>query len=110
MIVTVTNTSSSLTLNALDTLTGGSGPSGLNAVGGARKYPLPYPFDWTTIAPSGTSAYAMHPRDWRYKRSVAESQSAGEQWQQLVQAGTVTMSFASETGRRDAEELFTTAV
>lgn len=110
MLCTITNLSASLTLNALDTYTAGSGPSGLIATGGARKLPLPYPFDWVVLAPSGTKQTALHPRDWRYKNVPSQSQDAGELWQYLVQNGTVSMTFAAETGRRDAEELFITAV
>jgi hypothetical protein len=106
----VTNTSSTTALNTLDTYSGGSGPSALYAVGGNTVNRLPYPFNWATIAASGSLQMPMHPRDWRYKRTPFSPQEAGEAWQQGVLAGKFTMSFASETGRRDEEELFVTAV
>lgn len=109
MLMTVTNTSSTLSLNALDVLSGGVGVSALSATGGQRLRILPYPFGHAVIAPSGTLQLAIHPRDWR-KQNGAVTLSPAEEWNQLVQSGMCTLSFAAETGRRDVEELFTTAV
>lgn len=105
MIITVTNTSG-VTLNDLDALTGGSGPSALNAVGGARKFPLPYPFGHIgALAAAGTKILAVKPRDFR-KRNAAETLEPGEEWNQLVQAGRVTFAVAAESTNRDIEEKY----
>jgi hypothetical protein len=64
-----------------------------------------------SLAAAATKQLPMHPRDWRHRDVFVGSPfEAGEEWQQLVQAGTVTMAFAAQTARRDAEELFVTAV
>lgn len=113
MLVTVTNASGAA-INGLDSFTtdsGQGGPAVLTATGGARKRPLPYPFGHIgSLAASGTKQLPMHPRDWRHKPVPYESFDAGEQWQQLVQRGIVTLAYASQTRVSDAEELFTTAV
>lgn len=113
MLTTVTNTSGAA-INGLDSFTtdlGQGGPAVLTAVGGARSKPLPYPFGHIgSLANSATKQLPMHPRDWRYKAVPYQPHEAGEEWQQLVQRGIVTLAFAAQTGRRDAEELFTTAV
>lgn len=109
MLVTVTNTSG-VTMNDLDTISGGSGPSALLAVGGAKKLPLPYPFGHIgALANSAGKQLAMHPRDFR-KRREAETFEPGEEWNILVNKGYVTFAIASESTRRDQEELFITAV
>lgn len=110
MLVTVTNTSG-VTLNALASETHGSGPSGVVATGGAKVKPLPYPFGHIgSLAAAGTKQLPMHPSDWRYKSVPWVSHEPAQEWNDLVQKGWVTLAYAAETGRRDAEELFTAAV
>lgn len=113
MLVTVTN-ALAVAINGLDSFTtdiGQGGPATLTAVGGARKRPLPYPFAHIgSLAASGTKQLAMHPEDWRFKPVPYESFDAGAQWRDLVQRGVVTLTIASETGRRDPEELFGAAL
>lgn len=113
MLTTVTNTSG-VTINDLDAFTtdlGQGGPAVLTAKGGARKLGLPYPFGHIgALAASGTKQLPMHPSDWRFKSVPYESFEAGQDWQTLVQRGIVTLAFGSQTGRRDQEELFVTAV
>ena len=105
MLVTITN-ASSLTLNDLDVHDGGSG-----AIGGARKRPLPFPFGHIgALAASGTKQLPMHPSDWRYKGSISMPMEPKDEWNQLVQAGTVTIAVAAEADRRDSEELFIDAI
>lgn len=111
----VTNTVGlpSRTINVLDTYaTLGSGVSVLTATGGQRKDGLPYPFAHIgTLAAAATKQLPMHPRDWRHRDvAVGSPQDAGEEWQVLVNAGTVSLTFAAQTGRRDSEELYVTAV
>lgn len=109
MIVTITNTSG-VTLNDLDSISHGSGPSALLATGGQRKYPLPYPFGHIgALANSGTKVLAMKPRDFA-KRNAAETFDAGEEWNILVQSGKVTFAIAAESPNRDVEEEFVAAV
>lgn len=128
MLATVTNTTNTLdlpsrTINQYDTYTTlGVGPSVTVATGGAKKDGLPHPFGWvgvsqyqasgtnTGLVAGGTKQLPMHPRDWRFKRVPWLPMEAGEEWQQMIQKGTVSLSFASETGRTDSEELFLTAV
>lgn len=112
MLVTVTNTSGG-DINDLQTRVGSiPGPASLLATGGQRNNPLPYPFGHIgTLANTGTKQLAMHPRDWRHSHMQAKDGfEPSLQWQQLVQAGTVTLAYASETNRTDEEELYTNAV
>jgi hypothetical protein len=113
MLTTVTNTSG-VTINGLDSFTtdsGQGGPAVLTATGGARKFPLPYPFAHIgALANSGTKQLPMHPQDWRFKPVPYMPFEPRDEWQTLVQRGIVTLAYASQTGRRDVEELFETAV
>lgn len=109
MLVTITNTSGA-EMNALDSISHGSGPSALLATGGARKNPLPYPFAHIgALAAAGTKQLPMKPRDFG-KRHVAETLDVGEEWNQLIQAGKVTFAIAAEATNTDAEEEFLGAV
>jgi hypothetical protein len=118
VLTTITNTTSTVglpsrTINGLDTyVTLGVGVAQLTATGGARKDILPYPFAHIgALAAAATKQLPMHPRDWRHRDVfVGSPMDAGEEWQALVNAGTVSMTFASQTGRRDSEELFLAAV
>jgi len=81
-----------------------------------RTYPLPYPFDLVgVLTENGGSRDSvqlpMHHRDWRYSRSqMARGMPVSEKWNQLVQAGVVTMAYAAQTTLRDEEDLFEDAV
>jgi hypothetical protein len=110
MLVTVTNTSGG-DLNAPDTYTSGSGPSGIVATGGNVVDPLPYPFGHIgTLADTATKQLPMHNRDWRYKRVPWLPMEPSKEWQVMVQAGKVTLAVATETDNRDEEEIFIDAV
>ncbi len=105
MLTTVTNTSL-VTINTPDVNDGGSG-----ATGGALKFPLPYPFEWIgPLAPAGTKQLPMHVADWRFKRVPWLTFDTSTEWQQLFQAGVVSLAFATETGNLDQEDLFVHAV
>jgi len=109
MLMTIQNTSGR-SINVLETMSGGSGTSALSAVGGNRTDPLPYPFGHIgTLADTATKQLPMRNRDWRYQGS-AYMEEPSKQWQQLVQAGVVTMTVASETGNTDEEEAYINAV
>jgi len=112
MIATVTNTSG-VTLNALDTFStdiGQGGPAVLTASGGARKYPLPYPFGHIgPLAPSGTKALPMHREDFSHKAVPYQPHDPRDEWITLIQRGRVTLAFAAQTAVRDPEELFLAA-
>jgi hypothetical protein len=118
MLTTVTNTTNTVglpsrTINAPDQYTTlGSTITAILATGGTRKDALPYPFAHIgSLAAAATKQLPMHPRDWRHRDvAVGSPQEAGEEWNQLIQAGTVSLAFAAQTGRRDAEELFLAAV
>ena len=105
MLVTVTNLSSSVSLNSLDTLTGGTGPSALLATGGARVRPLPYPFGHVELAASGSKQLGMNVRDWRHKVLPGVPMEPGEEWQQLVQGGVVSVALAVQAGQVDPESV-----
>lgn len=103
MLVTVTNVSGS-TINNL--ITGGFGVSS-DAVGGSKNMPLPYPFGHIgALAASGTKQLPMHPSDWRHKYVPWTPQEPSTLWNQLVQAGIVTLTVAAQSGVRDSEEKF----
>lgn len=106
MLMTVTNTSATLALNVLDTYV--SGPSGstasIVATGGARVRALPHPFSHATIAASGNLQLPVHPEDMRENFYTGPESSPRSKWNQLVNAGMVTLAFADQTGVRDTEE------
>ena len=109
MLMTVTNTSGR-TLNALDEITGGTGPASLLAVGGARKDPLPYPFGHIgALANSGTYVASMMQSDFRYKRVYWLTMEPKDELNRMVHEGQITLAFATQnaaTGNlQDQEEL-----
>lgn len=118
MLVTVTNlTSREINKPAVGedgvSLPGGNHPQDATH----RTDPLPHPFGpfVGTLDASGGAYDAvqkvMHPRDWRYSRSqMARGLPVSEEWNQLVQAGTVSLTVAAQANRRDSEELFMNAV
>jgi len=112
MLVTVTNTAGRA-INAPAVgedgvaLPGGNHPSEATH----RTDPLPYPFDLTgELAIAGTVQKPMHPRDWRYSRSQMRGMPVSEKWNQMVQAGVVTLTVAAQANRRDSEELYVNLV
>lgn len=112
MLVTITNTSG-VTLNDLDSYSLGSGVSGGSAVGGARRYPLPYPFGHIgALAAAGSKQLPMRQRDWTYKAVPWLPMVPAEEWQTMVQAGQVTLAIAVEVilaATRDSEERYVVA-
>jgi len=117
MIVTVTNQlAEQINVPAVGedgvALPGGNHPSEATH----RVYPLPYPADMVGVLTENGGArdavdIAMHHRDWRYSRSqMARGLPVSEEWQQLVQAGVVTLAYAAQTDLRDEEDLFEDAV
>jgi hypothetical protein len=110
MQATVTNTSGH-SINYLDTT---SYPAGVGvgaggaASGGARCYPLPYPFAWIgTLANSGSKQLPMGPSDLYQPDGAVNCLTfqTWQQWQQLVQAGIVTIAFAQETNPAAVDEI-----
>jgi len=82
-----------------------------------RVHPLPYPFGpYVGTLDANGGAYdsiqlPMHHRDWRYSRSqMARGLPVSEEWNQIVQAGVVTMAYAAQANVRDEEDLFEDAV
>lgn len=115
MLATVTNTSG---FNINYPEQGGYGRSP-DAVGGSFAYALPYPFNGYdyqggsslgALAPGNHFTLGMHPEDWYHKDVPWQPQEPRTQWQQLVNAGIVSMSFATQTGVTDLVELFDIAV
>lgn len=109
MLMTVTNTSGG-TINDLAKYESAPsiGPAGVSAEGGQRNKPLPYPFGHIgALANAASKQLPVHPRDFRHRSVMVGSPlDAGEEFQQLVQNGTITVAFAAETGATDVEELF----
>lgn len=110
MLMSVQNNSSTLTLNAIETVIAGSGPSGLVLSGGNRTNPLPYPFNLVTIAPSATKILPAHHRDMEYRKPSFDPQQSSEQWNQMIQAGTVTVTYAAESTNRDTDDIMIDAI
>jgi hypothetical protein len=115
MLMTVANLTAKR-LNVLDEITGGEGPAKITATGGARVRPLPYPFNHIILEVAGDAGnldekqLPVRPRDWNYRQPSGLPHLPSEEWNALVQAGTVSITFAAETGRRDQEELFLAAL
>jgi len=114
MLCTVTNLSSTLTLNDFDTTSNGSvattGVATLVATGGQRKYPLPYPFNDIILAPSGTKQLPMNQQDWRWKPIVGQGFEPVQEWAALISEGLVSMAFAAQTGVVDPEDKSTSTI
>lgn len=100
MLVTVTNTSG-ITLNTLALAEDGV------STGGSRANPLPYPFAQATdLADTLTSVLPMHTADWREGRTqMGRGLPVRDQWNQLVQAGTVTFAAAAQADAQDVEDV-----
>lgn len=117
MLVTVTNTSGrAINVPAV-------GEDGVALGGGVRPGeathrtdPLPFPFSHIgEVAIAGSQQLPMHPSDWRHGEGGQRTQMARglpvrKQWQQLVQAGVVTLTVAAQADRNEQEELFLNAV
>jgi hypothetical protein len=107
MLIQVTNLKS-YAINAPDVYAG--------AVGGNVVNGLPHPFGWIgPMAKNGDSGYqktlAMLPSDLGKREAVnGSAQTAGEKWQQLVQAGVVSLTYTAQTDTTSVEEKFVHAV
>jgi len=111
MIATLTNTSGA-TMNALDTLSiGAAGPAQLTATGGARKSPLPYPFNRNgSVANSGTLVLPVHHADLLHKEVPSLPHTPRTELNGLIQSGQITVAWAAQTPIRDVEEKFLNSV
>lgn len=102
MLVTITN-DSAVTINKLQEYAG--------ATGGVRENGLPYPFGWIgDLAAAASKQLTMHPGD-LYHRDVmnGSAQMAWEKFQQMIQAGTISVAIADQgvaDGVRALDELF----
>jgi len=76
---------------------------------GHRTDPLPYPFDRVgALANAATATLPVHPEDFD-KVHVWETHTPSSEWNQLVQNGTLPISFATESGVQDVfEDLIST--
>lgn len=109
MLMTVTNTSGHV-LNDFDTYYGYSPTPLVNAVGGQRRDPLPYPFDWVILAIGGNKQLPIRPRDFTHKAVPWLPLRPGEEWNQMIQAGKVTYLLGAEAAFGDIDEAFFNAV
>ena len=107
-LVTVENQLASA-INAPDELTGGVGVAALLATGGAKKNPLPYPFQHVELAANGAAGDSLqlpiNPADFRHKAVPWLTHEPREEWNMLIAAGVVTMVFVAQTDAVDVEEL-----
>lgn len=112
MIVTLTNTTGDRSINVP-----ALGEDGVSLPGGNHPEeathltdPLAFPFaDIGELADAATSIRGMRPTDWD-RQNRNEALSPAVKWSMLVQAGTVTLGNAQETGIRDPYEEFLTDV
>jgi hypothetical protein len=94
-------------LNYLDYYLGYPGVPGVTAaVGGNRVNPVPYPFDWYVFPANGTTGYnptfPSHLGDLIWQKTPTFSpHKPYEAWNQLIQAGTVSVTVTTETGTRE---------
>jgi hypothetical protein len=112
MLMTVTNTSGHI-LNDFDTYYGYSPTPLVNAVGGQRRDPLPYPFDWVVLQAAGplvSKQLPIRPRDFTHKAVPWLPLRPGEEWNQMIQAGKVTYLLGAEAAFGDIDEAFFNAV
>jgi hypothetical protein len=112
MIATLTNTSAS-TLNAPRVYNGASG--------GVRQIQLPYPFNadggsavpvqfpYPALTTGQSYVLPMHEDDFSYKRVPWLPQNPRTELEFLIQAGTISMSFANETNAAQISEASTIA-
>lgn len=111
ILVTVENLTANI-LNDLDTIDSGAtlGPARVQAVGGARKRPIPYPFGHIVLQANGDPADAktlpVYARDFRYMQPAYGSKLPGEDWDLLVHAGTLSFTVAATTSMDNQEDLF----
>lgn len=99
--MTVTN-NSSVTLNRPDT--GGLGVSP-DAVGGNVRDALPYPFSLNgTLAPSASKSLPVNARDFTTRSQMQQPALPVEEWNLLVQAGTVTVAVAADPNSVDVDD------
>ena len=110
MMLTVTNTSG-VVLNDFDTYYGYAPTPLVNAVGGQRRNPLPYPVGHVVLGIGAHLDLPVHPRDFNHKAVPSMSMLPGEEFNMLVAAGKITYSVAAETDhdKSDMEEAFIAA-
>lgn len=109
MKMTITNTTLSsgshglgFAINTPDT--GLAGVSA-DAVGGNKIYPLPYPFSHVgPIAIGATATQVVHVEDMRHKSVPWLPLEPSREWQMLVQAGIVSVSFSELSTGKNVED------
>lgn len=111
MQLTVTNAHTTLILNdpdVMDTQPAGAtlGTARVIARGGNRKNALPFPFTWVPpVNPAGTAIFPVHTQDFlRSQAPMADSMTPGQEWNQLVSQGLVTLAFAASATHRDTTD------
>lgn len=99
MLVTITNETSGVINNLQETE---------GATGGQRENALPYPFGHIgELAASATKQLPMHPQDLYHRECLNGSPlNAQELMQQMIQAGTISVVVADQTGVKAFDELF----
>jgi hypothetical protein len=118
MLMTVTNLTANQ-LNYPDFYYGYPGsPPVTSAVGGNLVNPVPYPFNWFVFQPNGTGSVDGTPGTTYEVQLPVHEEDLGmlhpnfgplkveTLWNILIQAGTVSVSFASESASIDFGDTF----
>ena len=109
MIATITNISG-VDLNALDTITLGTGLAGGTVRGGARKNPLPHPFSHLVMLWGGAPVLlGFYAQDLEYKPYTG-APSPRDELNKLIQKSYITLGFGAATPRRAVDEVFFNAI
>ena len=101
MLMSVTNLLST-DINGLDVyLSGVQGtPSSMAAMGGARKDPLPFPFNRNGVIASGaTKTLPVHTANFARQNTMFEPLAPAEEWQQMIQQGKVSVLLTQEAAQ-----------
>jgi hypothetical protein len=84
--------------------TGGTGVSP-DAVGGNKRYPLPYPFAHVgPVAAGATVVQVIHVEDMRRMSVPWLPLEPSREWQMLVQQGIVTVTFSELSTGKNVED------
>lgn len=112
-VTNITNTSGSIYYPGFTINTPTVGGSGLSsdAVGGTISYPLPYPFNTAgPLAAGAAVVQTLHTEDLQNKSVPWLPLTPSTEWQMLVQAGIVTVSFSEGSIGKNVDDLAVVAL
>lgn len=106
-LLEVTNESARV-LNRLEE--GGNGVSP-DAVGGNVLDPLPFPFNANgSLAVGASRELPVHGRDFNVRQQMQQPMLPADEWNQMVQAGLVSLSFTYDARSLDPEDMLAHAL